>query len=287
MSAATKKTCLALAIAGFALNAQAFDWSKTYVGYRWGSEFAEPFNNHDIAKSIFNLNHVDGYRYGTNFLNVDLLLSNDKDPANVGAHHGAQELYMTYRHTLDFAKVFDTPLKFGPIRSLGLTAGFDINTKEDAGYNSRKRLLVAGPTMMLDVPGFLNISLLQMWESNAPYNGFTGNHVDRYYYTPHPMLNLAWGIPLQLGRHRLAFEGFGNFIADKGKNEFGADTKPELNIDMQLMYDVSPFVNQAKDTIRVGLEYQYWRNKFGNDHTGPSGQGAFAKTPMIRAEYRF
>ena len=34
----------------------------------------------------------------------------------------------------------------------------DINTKDDAGYNSKKRMLVAGPTLMLDVPGFFNLS---------------------------------------------------------------------------------------------------------------------------------
>jgi hypothetical protein len=42
-----------------------------------------------------------------------------------------------------------------------------------------------------------------------------------------------------------------------------------------------------KQAFKVGLEYEWWRNKFGNDYKGPAGQGAFAKTPMIRAEYHF
>ena len=46
--------------------------------------------------------------------------------------------------------------KAGPIRGWGLTAGFDWNTKNDAGYNSRKRMWVLGPTVSFDVPGFLN-----------------------------------------------------------------------------------------------------------------------------------
>jgi hypothetical protein len=29
-------------------------------------------------------------------------------------------------------------------------------------------MVVLGPTLEMDVPGFLNISLLQLWESNAP-----------------------------------------------------------------------------------------------------------------------
>lgn len=267
--------------------AHAADWSDTYIGYRYGTSFGEPFNNEDIAKNIFNLGHVSGYKYGTNFLNVDMLLSDSKDPASPGSSSGAQEIYVVYRHTLDLGKITGHPesFKFGPIRGVGLTAGFDANTKDDAGYNSKKRMLVAGPTVMLDVPGFLNVSILQLWESNAPYNKFSHTATDRYDYDPHPMLNLAWGIPI--GSLPLSFEGYANFIASKGKNEFGGGTKPETNIDMQVMYDASSLLGASKNTARIGLEYQYWRNKFGNDHTGAAGSGAFAKTPMIRAEYHF
>lgn len=267
--------------------AHAADWSDTYIGYRYGTSFGEPFNNEDIAKNIFNLGHVSGYKYGTNFLNVDMLLSDSKDPASPGSSSGAQEIYVVYRHTLDLGKITGRPesFKFGPIRGVGLTAGFDANTKDDAGYNSKKRMLVAGPTVMLDVPGFLNVSILQLWESNAPYNKFSHTATDRYDYDPHPMLSLAWGIPI--GSLPLSFEGYANFIASKGKNEFGGGTKPETNIDMQVMYDASSLLGASKNTARIGLEYQYWRNKFGNDHTGAAGSGAFAKTPMIRAEYHF
>ena len=154
----------------------------------------------------------------------------------------------------------------------------------DAGYNSKKRMLVAGPTVMIDVPGFLNVSLLELWESNAPYNDYTQTSTPRYSYKTHPMLSGAWGIPLGAG---FSFEGYADFIASKGKDEFGGDTKAETNIDMQVMYDISGAVGTPKTTFKVGVEYQYWKNKFGNDDGGPAGNGATAKTPMIRAEYHF
>lgn len=284
-----KSAVLGALLAASLSSAYAVDWSDTYVGYRYGTTFAEPFNKNDIAKNIFNLNHVNGYKYGTNFLNADILLSDKKDPDGVGSTTGAQEIYIVYRHTLDLGKVFSTPetFKFGPVRGVGLTAGFDYNLKDDAGYNSKKQMLVAGPTVMFDVPGFLNVSLLQLWESNAPYNGFTKTKTDRYDYDPHPMLNAAWGIPFSVGPVKLSFEGYANFIASKGKNEFGGNTKPETNIDAQIMYDASSLLGAKPRTFKVGLEYQYWRNKFGNDHKGAAGDGAFAKTPMIRAEYHF
>ena len=274
----------AAALALLAGTAAAADWSDTSIGYRYGTKFAEPFNPNDIKKSIVNLNHVSGYAWGTNFFNADLLLSDSKDPGGAGSTAGAQEVYIVYRHTLDFGKLTGSPIAFGPIRGAGLTFGFDANAKNDAGYNSRKRMLVLGPTVFVDVPGFLNLSLLLLEESNAPYNTFTNTGVSRYTYKTHPMLNAAWGIPI--GSTGLSFEGFMNWIASKGSNEFGGGTKPETNIDMQLMYDVSSAWG-SKGKFKVGLEYQYWRNKFGNDHQGPAGDGAFAKTPMIRAEYHF
>lgn len=275
-----------LGLSGLMLqNAQAADWSDTYIGYRYGTKFAEPYESNNITKNIINLSHVSGYKYGTNFFNADMLLSNSKDPASAGSSSGAQEVYVVYRNTLDIGKVTGKSFKFGPVKDIGFTAGFDLNTKDDAGYNSKKRMLVAGPTLMMDVPGFLNISLLQLWESNAPYNSYTNTSTPRYYYKPHPMISLAWGIPI--GSLPLSFEGFANFIASKGKDEFGADTAAETDIDMQIMYDMSAAVGAGKNTFKVGLEYQYWKNKFGNNASGPAGSGAFAKTPMIRAEYHF
>jgi nucleoside-specific outer membrane channel protein Tsx len=170
---------------------------------------------------------------------------------------------------------------------VGIAAGFDFNTKTDAGYNSKKRMLVAGPTLMMDVAGFLNVSLLALWESNAPYSTFSSTATPRYSYDVHPMINLAWGIPFNVGPAPLSFEGFANFIAAKGKNEFGGDTAAETNIDMQVMYDLSSVMGAGKNTFKLGLEYQYWKNKFGNDSSGAAGSGAYAKTPMIRAEYHF
>ena len=264
---------------------QAADWSDTSIGWRYGTRFGQSFIQNDIKKNIFSLTHVSGYKYGTNFFNVDLLLSDSNDPAAAGSSNGAHEVYIVYRHTLDLEKVSGRPYKFGIVRGLGITAGFDANVKTDAGYNSKKRMLVLGPTVMFDVPGFLNVSLLALWESNAPYNTYTQTGTPRYRYDTHLQLGLVWSIPI--GALPLAFEGYANFIAAKGKDEFGSDTKPETNIDMQLMYDLSGAVGAGKNTLKVGLEYQYWKDKFGNDHNGPAGRGAFPKTPMVRVEYHF
>jgi nucleoside-specific outer membrane channel protein Tsx len=277
-----------VALAAAAVGVQAADWSDTSINFRRGQKYAEPFNTNDISKNIIGLNHVSGYKYGSNFFNADMLLSDSKDPAFKNSADGAREVYVVYRNTVDLEKATGKSFKTTGVRGLGVTAGFDFNTKTDAGYNSKKEMLVLGPTVMLDVPaGFLNVSLLQLWESNAPYSTFTNTGKERYSYDPHPMLTAAWAIPFSVGSVPLEFAGYANYITSKGKNESGANTAAETNIDMQVMYDMSNAVGAKPKTFKVGAEYQYWKNKFGNDHTGAAGKGAFAKTPMIRAEYHF
>lgn len=263
-------TCLALAGLLGASNANAFQWSDTSIGYRHGSTFREPYNDRNIGKNIISITHANGHKYGSNYLNVDLLQSDDRDS-------NAQEAYVVYRHTLDLGRITGNSFAFGPVTGVGLTGGFDWNTKNDPGYASKKRMLVLGPTLMMDVPGFLNASLLVLNESNRPV-GLDHRHT----YKAHPMLNLAWGIPI--GGTGLSFEGYMNYIASKGKNEFGGATAPETNIDAMLMYDVGAPLGWGKNTFRIGLEYQYWRNKFGN----PSNvAGSLARTTMLRAETHF
>jgi nucleoside-specific outer membrane channel protein Tsx len=268
-------TAVLAASAMGSMTAHAADWSDTSIGYRYGTQFAEPYNSKDIAKNIINFTHASGYKYGTNYLNVDLLESNATDSS-------AQEAYIVYRNTLDIGKITGKDLSFGPARGAGFTLGFDWNAKNDPGYGSRKRMYVAGPTVMLDVPGFLNVSLLALWESNDALKSDGVTRTGRYSYRTHPMLNAAWGIPF--GSSGFAFEGYFNWIAAKGVNEYGGGTAPEINFDGQIMYDLGSTMGMGKNTFRVGLEYQYWRNKFGNPSTVP---GSLAKTPMIRAEYHF
>lgn len=276
-----KKKIALVALAAAAVGVQAADWSDTSISLRHGTNFQEPNKGRDITKNIVGLTHASGYKYGSNFFNVDMLLSDSKDPAKTGSSAGAQEFYAVYRNTVDLQKATGTSFKTTGVRGLGVTVGFDMNSKADSFYNSKKQMAVAGPTLMLDVPGFLNVSLLQLWESNAP-----ANINSRYHYEPHPMLSASWGIPFSVASVPLSFEGFANLISAKGKLEDGTtDSKAETNIDMQVMYDMSSSVGAQPKTLKVGVEYQYWKNKFGNN--GAVVAGATAKTPMVRVQYHF
>jgi hypothetical protein len=277
--------------------AAAADWSDTAVSWRYGQRFREPFNPSDIKKHVFALTHASGYKYGSNYFNLDLLQSDSSDPASLNQTEGAQEAYVVYRHTLDIGALRGQELRYGAVKGLGLVLGFDWNTKNDVGYNSRKRMLVAGPTLMWDVPGFLSTGILLIHESNAPSGAFPPiSQVNgRYTYDYHPMFSASWGIPVPASWTGWAggwgagwsFEGYLNYIAAKGRDEVGNPTGAETNLDMQLMFDVGSRFGQPKNRFRVGLEYQFWNNKFGNTAATTGNRGQRASTPMVRAEYHF
>ena len=299
VAAATMAAALGIFSASTAIAA---DWSDTAISWRYGTTFREPYVNkadgsaQNISKNIFALSHTSGYKYGVNYFNVDLLQSNDKDPAscpNFECTGSAQEAYVVYRNNIEWGKVSGTPITLRGVKDLALTLGFDWNTKNDAGYNSKKRMLVWGPTIELDVPGYMNVGIYGLSESNAPCTTFppaavgypSGNCISRYSYKTHPMLSSSWAIPI--GSWPLSYEGYANIIASKGTNEFGGPTKTEINWDSQLMLDVGRLAGGPKGTFRLGVEFQYWKNKFGNDHSSFAGPGAFAKTFMVRGEYHF
>lgn len=272
---------LGLSILSLSIGAEAADWSDTAISWRYGTQFREPFNGNKITKNIFGLTHVSGYAYGSNYFNVDLMQSDSKDAASNSSSTGAQEAYVVYRHTFDIGKIRGTPIELGPINGAGVVLGFDWNTKNDA-YSSKKRMLVLGPSLMWKLPaGYLNTAAVMLYESNAP------GTMKRKYYDLHPAVVANWGVPIL--ETPFSFEGFAMWTAKKGKNEFGKSTGAEFNLDAQVMWDVGRTVFSSPKKLRVGIEYQYWRNKFGNtmDQSSPAGGGSTASSPMVRVQYYF
>lgn len=267
----------ALCVSGGAL---AEEWGDTMIGYSYGRNFAEPFAGNNVQKNIFTGLHVGGYKYGTQLIAADFLFSSNADPATpVGpTSSGAQEVYAVYRNTVNLSKVTGNSYKSGIIKDFGGTFGFDANTKNNA-YASKKRMFVAGPTLMLE-PGNINMSLLALFESNAP--GAT----PRYTYKSHAAFDMNWFQPFGNG---FSFQGSLMIIAPKGNDEFGLTTRTETNFQPTVMYDMSPLLAMSKNSFKLGLGYQYWKNKFGNDASAAAsgGSGAFAKTTMLKAEYHF
>jgi hypothetical protein len=191
--------------------------------------------------------HVSGYKYGKNFFSIDLLMSSER---SIGGRcqGSARTKPMPCTATPGFGKITGSNLAFGPVRGVGATAGFDYNSKTDAGYNSKKRMLVAGPTLMLDVPGFLDVSLLALRES-TPYNTFSHVQTPRYAYKTHAMLTAHGAFRSKWPACRCRSKVSPTTSAPRARTNSVA-TGAETNIDMQIMYDISAAVTHRRTPSR-------------------------------------
>lgn len=264
--------CLGLAAPAHA----AQGWSDTYLGYRVGNRYTEPAIADPVHKDIFSLTHASGYKYGSQFLNVDLLLSDRHDPARNGG--GAREIYAVYRHHLSPLALFGLDTGFGPVREIALTGGFNLGSKNTA-FASRPQVLVFGPTLKFNTAGgFLDAGLWYRLEHN--HNGIAGKDV-RFDNTW--MFNLAWAQPFQAGAVPAKFQGFADYIGAKGKDGFGIESEPETLLRTSVMFDLGRTFRLREKALYGGVGYEYWRNKFGN----PPGRGTQTSAATLNLEWHF
>jgi len=270
---------MSLTIALGASPARALEWSDNAMRFWWGPAFAEPGNPNNVPKYILSFTHVDGYKWGGNYLNIDLLYSASFHGDNVQGltevkSAGAAEVYIVYRHTLSLNKITNSKTfeVAGVLRDVGIELGTDLNTKNNA-FASRKIMPVAGVSASLNVPGFLNIGVLldKEWNTNA----IVGKEVT---FDVTPMFTAAWGIPVY---GPLSFEGFALANLPKGKDGFGADTKTEVLLHPKAMIDLG-YLWGSKG-YQIGAGWEYWLNKFGNDSNAPGSLGAKQSTVFLEA----
>lgn len=267
--------------------AHCFSWTDTFLGYRYGATFHDPGKTADLQKHVLQVGHADRYSVGQNLVNLDILQSDSEDPAK-GSSNGATEFYLTYRHQLLLGEALEQDLKFGPIRELAVTAGFDVNTKTSP-MQPFKRLLVAGPTLKLDVPGFLDISLLIGREWNHCGLGAPACPNDDIAFDPQLIVSASWGIPFQVSGLPLKFQGFLNHLSEKGKDYAGVPTKAETLMRTSLMIDVGQIAAGKPNTFFIGPGYELWRNKFGAHSRldGSTKAGIDTDAPTIQMEWHF
>lgn len=280
----------ALAAAAAALpapaRAQLFTFQDNSVGFRYSPFFKEPNvrnprnpNGTPIGKYIFTLTHVDTWQYGSNFVNLDILKSDSDDPANK-SRDGAVELYFIYRGQLSPNKIFGlNAFPAGPIRDITFEAGFDRSTK-NTRFGPQKWLWVVGPNIQFNVPGFLNVGLHYAQEQN--HNGIVGRDIT---FDPTFEVEITYQFPLPFTRLPLRLEGFTNVITPKGKDAFGRETDFELLSQTRLTLDLGQVLFQKARFLDFSLGFQYWYNKFGNDHT--KTRGAIETAPFFATRVHF
>lgn len=263
------------------------------ISFRYGTAFKEPGvnNGNDIEKGILNLNHINTDKWGSNFFDLDILFSTGKDPVNnitapfsPGGPEGATEAYLVMRRYLSYSGITNTNVSNSFISDFGLNVGGDFGTKNDP-FSEEKRSLVIGPRININVPvgfWFIAVDAYHEWNHNGFCNCATefGTTFD---------IESAWAFPFKIGESAFLFKGFFTLVAPKGDNPNTGNpgdikTKTEILTRPELLLDVGNYFG-AKNKFEVGFGYEYWLNKFGNNHDALPG--SLANTPELIARYHF
>jgi hypothetical protein len=276
-----------------ATHAFAQGFSDTSIGVRDGLTVSNPGGNpgdekgsRNVNKVIFNVGHFDVWDYGTNFFNVDALLSNPNEAA-LNSSGGSTEFYAVYRAQLSPDKIFGLNTKFGPISAINFELGGDLES-ENTAFAPNKKLVVAGPNFNIALPaGFLNIGVHVSKEWNN--NGFCtasctvpGGPVS-FHATPE--FEFVWFYSLKgLTGLPLDFKGFMNIVLPKGQTGFGGNTYTEILARPTLSLDVGTMLFHKAHKPDLYFALELWEHKFGNSD---SLAGAEEVAPELGIEVHF
>ncbi|GGY04755.1 hypothetical protein GCM10007160_35520 [Litchfieldella qijiaojingensis] len=250
-----KKLALAAAASTLVLSqtASAALYSTTTVEALYGWDYEDRagagFSIDNEEHAILTFANATGWTYGDSFFFVDFtnLDQGSSDENRAGSAHAEWSL----RGNLGSLSGLD--LSFGPVNGIYAIGQLDI----DRNSATRKTTHLTGLSFDFDVPGFRFVKLHTMYrnDESAAARGSSEQYT------------LVWNAPFSIGSADFTFEGFLDYITEEGDLESQLLTQPQL-------------VWHATPHLGIGVEYQYWENKFGLAGTDES-------TPQLMVRWTF
>jgi nucleoside-specific outer membrane channel protein Tsx len=200
-------------------------------GPSWGVTGVQLLHGHGYElgpedRDILTFEHASGWSLGSNFFFFDV-----NDP-----FAGDTDIYGEWYTRLSWNEIGLAKSGAGVLRDVSFAASINAGT----GF----RAYLAGVTLHLNVPGFAFLDLDVMAYDDRSDADVT------YIVTP------AWDLPFAIGRLNCHFRGFADLIGAEGARPAQLLSQPQLLLDLGDLWG-------SKDKLFVGLEYQYWHNKFG------------------------
>ena len=220
-------------------------WSSTNLQLLYGDTHQSIYFNEDTGqldsvddvRSVITWEHVNGWKYGDNFMFVDIT---NADRTN----ETSTSYYGEISPRLSFGKMLGANLNKGLLNDVLITSTAELGE----GF----RAFLYGLAVDLNLPGFAFFQ----------FNYYVRNDVE-VFGGPSPndtgsQVTLVWLVPFSVGSTSWAFEGFFDYAFDVDPAEDNIITAPRL------LLDVGEFFGE-KGAVQAGFEYQIWRNKFGVD----------------------
>ncbi len=240
----------------------AASWSKTQLHINRG-DITNPFTSLEAGTTNVSLQHASGYDYGDNFFFIDYLNDDLEDD------YQDRDFYGEWYSTFSLSKISGNDFSFGAISDVGLTAGFN------ASGEAKVLKYLPGVKVNWQAPGFSFLSTLvtaYIDDNEGIARGGAPSETNSW------MLDIAWGYPFTIGSQHFNITGHIEYIAER-ENELGNDVKAWILAQPIITWDLGNAIDMKKDTLLIGLEWQYWHNKLGTD-TNES-------VPQLHVEWTF
>ncbi|WP_319381174.1 outer membrane protein OmpK [Thiomicrorhabdus sp.] len=231
---------------------QAAIWSSTSFLMHSGTDYKNAFTNADYDQTTVTLEHADGWKYGDNFFFFDI-----SEPNNPSSG-----FYGEFSPRLSLGKISGKDLSFGFVKDVSLAATWEF------GEVTNAKLFGFG--FDLDIPGVpvAKVNIYNRYSENSNFPGEVSSA---------PQVTLVWMAPFSIGYTNWLFEGFLDYAwAEKevGKTEDNIVAQPRLLMDVGDLWG-------APKQLYAGIEYMYWKNKFGQKGVDDEG------VPQLTVKWTF
>lgn len=209
--------------------AGAADWSSTNVQFLYGDGFKVLPPE---ARTIITLEHASGWTYGDNFFFFDVTEPFANDTS----------LYGEWHPRFSFNKIFKNEMGSGFFRDVLLATELNV---ENNGQPWRAYLYGVGFDFNIPHFQFFALNLFvrddKMIRDDSTYQ-----------------ISPSWNLPFTLGKTNWEFRGFIDIAGAEGEGKAQTLAQPQLLVNLGSIF-------KQPGTLWVGVEYQYWNNKYGID----------------------
>jgi len=207
-------------------------------GYKVGSNSTFPAFSETTGRATVTLEHFSTNDVGDLFFFVDFFVDSEDEVGTNLKSDQYGEIYYTLHGK-----------HFGLDTGDGFISGLDLQFGLNQGTDFSVALV--GPRVNFNVPGFPVLSL-----AVTTYSNFV-DPFDRSLDTTY-QATIVWLAPFTIGNQKFSTQGFVDFIGDQGS---GVDD--QILFSPQVRWDIGYAMGRPADKIALGLEYSYWKNKFG------------------------
>ncbi|MGE6243360.1 outer membrane protein OmpK [Pseudomonas sp.] len=242
-----RTTTLSLLLAGSLLSATQVHadspllWQNNSLSYLYGQNFKVDAG--EIQQTV-TFEHASGWTWGDVFLFVDNKWFNTDTLKGSDGH----TYYGEFSPRLSLGKISGSDLSFGPVKDVLLAFTYERG-------EGRNRNYLLGPAVDLKVPGFDRLAINTYYRKP---DGITGKPSGQWQITP------TWAITIPVGNSDILFDGYIDWVVnDAGSKARGNYVAKNLHINPQIKYDLGKAMGWGDKQFYVGVEYDYWSNKYG------------------------